>query len=265
MYYTLTHVQMYPIGSASLENPDEDTCTLLTRQLTHIGQVLSTHLHTAPPCPDPMQLCVAFRPLPAQHTAGLDWTLEQSEWTNELRGRWVVGWQAFKERGPHISISRCPQRVDVVTTMLFTDFPGLSPQRAELIYSPTSSACGRWADQVLMQSLALLTPGFWTFQWKRHDGVSEGGRGKGLEIWSPASSSIAALFEQWWNYLFGVVRSLSRTSQVVLVVKNLSAYAGAVTGVGLIPVSGRSPGGGHGNAPQCCCMENPVDREGYRP
>ena len=50
-----------------------------------------------------------------------------------------------------------------------------------------------------MQSLAFLTPGFWTFQWKRHDGVSEGGRGKGLEIWSPGSSFIEALFEQWWN------------------------------------------------------------------
>ena len=36
-------------------------------------------------------------------------------------------------------------------------------------------------------------------------------------------------------------------SQVVLVVKNLPAYAGDVRGVGLIPGSGRSPGGGHGN------------------
>ena len=25
----------------------------------------------------------------------------------------------------------------------------------------------------------------------------------------------------------------------------------------LIPVSGRSPGGEHGNAPQCSCLENP--------
>ena len=35
--------------------------------------------------------------------------------------------------------------------------------------------------------------------------------------------------------------------QVVLVVKNLLANAGDVRDVGLIPGSGRSPGGGHGN------------------
>ena len=30
---------------------------------------------------------------------------------------------------------------------------------------------------------------------------------------------------------------------------------------GLIPGSGRSPGGGHGNPLQCSCLENPMDRE----
>ena len=29
---------------------------------------------------------------------------------------------------------------------------------------------------------------------------------------------------------------------------------------GLIPGSGRSPGGGHGNPLQCSCLENPMDR-----
>ena len=29
-------------------------------------------------------------------------------------------------------------------------------------------------------------------------------------------------------------------------------------------VSGRSPGGGNGNPPQCFCLENPVDRGAYR-
>ena len=51
---------------------------------------------------------------------------------------------------------------------------------------------------------------------------------------------------------------------MVLVVKNPSAYAGDLTGMGLIPASGRSPGGGHGNAPQYCCMENPMDRGAWR-
>ena len=36
-------------------------------------------------------------------------------------------------------------------------------------------------------------------------------------------------------------------SQVVLVIKNLPARAGNVRDLGLIPGSGRNPGGGHGN------------------
>ena len=39
-------------------------------------------------------------------------------------------------------------------------------------------------------------------------------------------------------------------------VKNLTANAGDM---GLIPVSGRSPGGGHGNPLQYSCLENPMD------
>ena len=49
-------------------------------------------------------------------------------------------------------------------------------------------------------------------------------------------------------------------SQVVLVVKNLPANAGDVTDSGLNPGLGRSPGGGHGNALQYSCLENPMDR-----
>ena len=51
-----------------------------------------------------------------------------------------------------------------------------------------------------------------------------------------------------------------RASQVVLVVKNLSANARDIRDAGLIPGSGRSPGGGHGNPLQYSCRENPVDR-----
>ena len=39
-------------------------------------------------------------------------------------------------------------------------------------------------------------------------------------------------------------------SQVALVVKNTPPSAGDVRDVGLIPGSGKSPGGGHGNALQ---------------
>ena len=47
-------------------------------------------------------------------------------------------------------------------------------------------------------------------------------------------------------------------------VKNLPASAGDVRDAGLIPVCGRSPGGGHGNPLQYSCLEIPMDRETWR-
>jgi len=49
----------------------------------------------------------------------------------------------------------------------------------------------------------------------------------------------------------------------VLVVKNLPANAGDIKDMGLIPGSGRSPGGGHGSPLQYSCLENPMDREAW--
>ena len=49
---------------------------------------------------------------------------------------------------------------------------------------------------------------------------------------------------------------------MALAVKNPTANAGNVRDMGLIPGSGRSPGGGNGNPPQYSCLENPMDR-GY--
>ena len=43
-------------------------------------------------------------------------------------------------------------------------------------------------------------------------------------------------------------------------VKNPPADTGDVRDAGLIPGSGRSPGGGHGNPLQYSCLENPMDR-----
>ena len=45
--------------------------------------------------------------------------------------------------------------------------------------------------------------------------------------------------------------------QAALVVKSIPAQAGDVRDAGLIPGSGRSPGGGHGNPLQYTCLENP--------
>ena len=75
------------------------------------------------------------------------------------------------------------------------------------------------------------------------------------QTWSPDSGLDARL--TWleinrgqWDWAF----------QVVLVVKNLCANAGDVRDAGLIPGSGRSTGGGHGNPLEYSCLENPMDR-----
>ena len=46
----------------------------------------------------------------------------------------------------------------------------------------------------------------------------------------------------------------------MLLVKKLPANAGGIRDVGLIPESGRSPGGGNGNPLQYSCLENFMDR-----
>ena len=60
--------------------------------------------------------------------------------------------------------------------------------------------------------------------------------------------------------LFRPIYRLIWASHVVLVVKNPPASAGGAWDQGLIPGSGRSPGGGHGNPLQYSCLENPMDR-----
>ena len=48
---------------------------------------------------------------------------------------------------------------------------------------------------------------------------------------------------------------------MALLVKGLSTNAEDIRDAGLIPGSGRSPGGEHGNPLQYCYVENPMDRE----
>ena len=47
-------------------------------------------------------------------------------------------------------------------------------------------------------------------------------------------------------------------------VKNPPTNAGDIRDASLIPGSGRSPGGGHGNALQYSSLENPMDRGAWR-
>ena len=51
---------------------------------------------------------------------------------------------------------------------------------------------------------------------------------------------------------------------MVLVVKNPPANTGDIRDLGLIPVLGRSLGGGHGNSLQYSCLENSMDRETWQ-
>ena len=55
-------------------------------------------------------------------------------------------------------------------------------------------------------------------------------------------------------------KSINLSSQVVLVVKNPPASAGDIRDAGLIPRSGRSPGGRHGNPLYYSCLKNPMDK-----
>ena len=56
-----------------------------------------------------------------------------------------------------------------------------------------------------------------------------------------------------------------RASQMVLVVSTQPADAADRGDVGLIPGSGRSPGGGHGHPLQYSCLEHPTDRGAWPP
>ena len=51
---------------------------------------------------------------------------------------------------------------------------------------------------------------------------------------------------------------------MLLVVKNSPANAEEVRDLGLIPGSGRSSGGGHGNPLQYSCLENFMDRGAWQ-
>ena len=67
-------------------------------------------------------------------------------------------------------------------------------------------------------------------------------------------------YSPWGRKELGMTERFSLTSLWALVVKNLPAKAGDVRDVSLIPGSGRSPGGRHGNSLQYSCLENPMDR-----
>ena len=53
-------------------------------------------------------------------------------------------------------------------------------------------------------------------------------------------------------------------SKMMLVIKKSLASAGDKRDMGLIPGSGRSPAGGHGNPLQCSSLENSMGRDAWQ-
>ena len=88
------------------------------------------------------------------------------------------------------------------------------------------------------------------------------------EVKKVSKSLFWHVFSKYSFSVFGKLKSVSQpyrldSSVIVvlsLVVKNPPANAGDVRDTGLIPGSGRSSGGGHGNPLQYSCLENPMDR-----
>ena len=61
------------------------------------------------------------------------------------------------------------------------------------------------------------------------------------------------------GFPWGLSDKVILTADYKVVAKNPPASAGDAREVGLIPESGRSPGGGNGNPFQYSCQENPME------
>ena len=84
---------------------------------------------------------------------------------------------------------------------------------------------------------------------------------KRLSEWPLAPKLVSAQISATFN---GSLVHSGGASQVALVIKNPPANAGDIRDAGSIPMSERSPGGGHGNSLQYSCLENPMDRGAWR-
>ena len=83
--------------------------------------------------------------------------------------------------------------------------------------------------------------------------------------WTEEPSRLQSMESQrvrhdWGTNTFTFMNIYTLIDRVALVVRSLPANAGDIRDVGLIPGSGRAPGGGHSNPLQYSCLENPMDR-----
>ena len=132
----------------------------------------------------------------------------------------------------------------------------------EGIGSPLQSSL---VSQLVENQSAMLRTRVWSLGWE--DTLENGKTTYSIKAWRIPWTvykesnmtewfSLLQFFKQiFWSWIIN-----EWASQVVLMVKNLSASAGNVRNSGLIPGSGRSPGGLHGNPLQYSWLDNPMDR-----
>ena len=106
-----------------------------------------------------------------------------------------------------------------------------------------------------MTSLSLFTFTHWRMEWQPTPVLLPGqsqGRGSlvGCRLWGQAESDTTE----------ATLQQQQQQHTVALVVKNPPANTGDVRNTGSIPISERSPGGGHSNPLQYFCLQNPVNR-----
>jgi len=79
-------------------------------------------------------------------------------------------------------------------------------------------------------------------------------------MWMDLEIVILSEVSQKEKIKYHVISLICGSSQMVLVVKNLTVNAGDIRDTGSVPGLGRFPGGGHTNPLQYSCLENPMDR-----
>ena len=102
----------------------------------------------------------------------------------------------------------------------------------------------------------MASPTQWTWVWAS----------SGNWWWTGKSGMLQSMGSQsrTWRSDWTELNCMFQASQVALVVNNPPANAGDERDTGLIPGLGRSPGIGNGKPLQNSCLENPMDRGGWR-
>ena len=192
------------------------------------------------------------------------WTIKKAERTRidafELLGKYVGedSWESLELQGdPTQSILKeispgCS--LEVLMLKLKLQYFGHLMRRVDSLERPwcweVSGAGGEGNDTAW--DGWMVSPTRWTWVW-----VNTGSwwwtRRPGL-LWFMGSQRVR---HDW-------ATELNWKSQVVLVIKNPPTNSGDLRDEGLIPGSGRSPGGGHGYPLQYACLEDPMDGGAWR-